>query len=131
MGYILAKLIVSSSSRNIPSSKFKELQNLYSLPKKNRSCFEIIASILECVKERGLVQFSLMKRASVSYSQFKKYLSFLIEIGLIQKEIDGDHIVYKASDKGLAFLEQYYVLQNMLLDVYMHRETINVTYRVR
>jgi predicted transcriptional regulator len=131
MGYILAKLIVSSSSRNIPSSQFKDFATLYSLPKKNRSCFEIIASILECVKERGLVQFSLMKRASVSYSQFKKYLSFLIEIGLIQKEIDGDHIVYKASDKGLAFLEQYYVLQNMLLDVYMHRETINVTYRVR
>ncbi|MEM2145051.1 MAG: winged helix-turn-helix domain-containing protein [Candidatus Jordarchaeaceae archaeon] len=127
----MAKLGVSSSQCRASSPRLKDFVAFYPLHKKNRSCFEIIASILECVKERGLVQFSLMKRASVSYAQFRKYLNFLIEIGFICKEVDGGRVVYKTSDRGLAFLRQYYALQDMLFENHMYREAINITYRVR
>ena len=113
--------LCSSSLRQVRDFRFLSFLN-----KKNRSCFEIIATMLEALKDNGLLQFSLMKHTNISYAQFKKYLKALSEIGLIQTAINGDRVVYIASEKGLAFLNQYYVLRDMLLTPYPKSAPINV-----
>jgi len=83
--------------------------------KKYRSHFEIIASMLEAVKDNSVGRFSLMKYANINCTQLKKYLESLTEMGLIDMNIKEGQVLYSTSDKGLTFLKQYYVLLGMLL----------------
>ncbi len=83
--------------------------------KKYRSHFEIIASMLEAVKDISVGRFSLMKYANINCAQLKKYLGSLTEMGLIEVNIKEGQVLYSTSDKGLTFLKQYYVLLGMLL----------------
>jgi len=96
------------------------LQNRYRLcgfpmGKKYRSYFEIIALMVEAVKDGGQARFSIMKHASVNSGQLNKFLSSLTEMGFIQEGVKDSKVVYKASERGLAFLRQYYVLLSMFL----------------
>lgn len=84
------------------------------LQKKYRGHFEIMASIIEAMKDSSVARFSLIKHASTNCSQLDKYLNPLIEMGFIEISIKEDRILYRASEKGLAFLKQYYILQEML-----------------
>lgn len=112
-----------SSPHKIGDYRFLSFMN-----KKNRSCFEIIASMLEALKGRSLLQFSLMKHTNISYAQFKKYLKALSEIGLIETTEQEDRVVYTASEKGLAFLRQYYTLRDMLLSPHSEIPSISSVY---
>jgi predicted transcriptional regulator len=96
------------------------LQNKYllcgfPLGKKYRSHFEIIALMVEAVKDGGLARFSIMKRASINCGQLKRFLSSLIQMGFIQENVKDGKVMYRASERGLDFLRQYYVLLGMLL----------------
>lgn len=84
------------------------------LQKKYRGHFEIMASIIEAMKDNGVARFSLIKHISTNCTQLNKYLDPLIEMGFIEVNIKEGRILYRASEKGLAFLKQYYVLQEML-----------------
>jgi len=86
------------------------------LRKKYRSHFEIIALILDAAKNEFAGRYPLMKHAGLNYTQLKKYLEPLSEIGLISKHINEGKIVYRASEKGLAILKQYYLLLEMLME---------------
>jgi predicted transcriptional regulator len=94
--------------------------SLYYLPlrKKYRSHFEIIALLLEAVKGDGAPRFSIMRQAGINCVQLKKYLGSLHELGFLEKELRDGRVLYRASDKGLEFLKQYYVLLTMLLNTY-------------
>jgi predicted transcriptional regulator len=94
--------------------------NLSELPfsKKYRSHFEIIASILDAAKYDSGDRYFLMKRTSVNYAQLKKYLESLAKIDFIEVQMRGSQIAYCATQKGLEFLRQYYVLLGMLMDAY-------------
>jgi predicted transcriptional regulator len=99
---------------------YLSLQNRYRLcgfplGKKYRSHFEIIALMVEAVKDRGQARFSIMKRASINCGQLNKFLNSLIEIGFIQEDVKDGRVVYRASERGLDFLRQYYVLLSMVL----------------
>jgi len=83
--------------------------------KKNRSHFEIMASMLEAVKNNGRVRYSIMKHMGTSSAQLKKYLDSLTEIGFIETNLKGGQVLYRASEEGLDFLRQYYVLLGILL----------------
>ena len=85
------------------------------LGKKYRSHFEIIALILEAVKDGGEGRFSIMKHASVNCTQLEKFLSSLIEVGFIEIDTREGKTLCRTTEKGLAFLRQYYVLLGMLL----------------
>jgi len=91
--------------------------NLFCLPlgNKYRSRIEIIGLILEAVKNNGANRYSLMKYTSINYAQLEKYLGALTELGFIETNLKDDQVSYRASEKGLAFLRQYYVLLGMLL----------------
>jgi predicted transcriptional regulator len=87
------------------------------LHKKYRSHFEIMALILDAVQNGSEDKYSLMKCAGLNYSQLKKYLGPLAEIGLIIKLTREGRVLYRTSEKGLAILRQYYILLEMLMDV--------------
>ena len=84
--------------------------------KKNRSHFEIIASMLEAMRDNSRALYPIMKHAGSNYTELKKYLNSLTEIGFIEKDIKQGRVLYRASEKGLNFLRQYYVLLGMLFN---------------
>jgi len=87
----------------------------FPLGKKYRSHFEIIALMVEAVKDAGQARFSIMKHASINCGQLNRFLSSLVEMGFVQEDLRDGKIVYRASERGLDFLRQYYVLLSMLL----------------
>jgi predicted transcriptional regulator len=83
--------------------------------KRNRSRFEIIASMLEAVKDNnGVSQYSLRKHMSSNSKEVKKYLESLTGMGFIETDIKEDRVLYRATEEGLNFLRQYCVLLEMM-----------------
>jgi predicted transcriptional regulator len=92
------------------------------LSKKYRSHFEIIASILDATKCNSGDRYFLMKHTGINYAQLKKYLGSLIRMGFVEIRMREQRILYCATEKGLAFLSQYYVLLEMLINAYAPTE---------
>jgi len=80
---------------------------------------EIIALMLDTIKEKGKGRFSIMRHVGTNSMQLKKYLDALIQIGFVEVSIKKGHVLYKASEKGRSFLTQYYILQEMLINAYL------------
>jgi predicted transcriptional regulator len=114
----------------ICSSSPRTKHDLSSSPlhKKYRSHFEIIALLLEAVKDNGATRFSIMKHASINYNQLKKYLHSLTEIGFINIDRKEERCFYRTTGKGLDFLRQYYVLIGMLLNAFERNKPTSIAY---
>lgn len=111
-----------------PSSHMKhDLCNLL-WHKKYRGHFEIIALLLEAVRDNGATRFSIMTHANINYSQLKKYLNSLTEIGFIKIDVKEVRCFYRITKKGLDFLRQYYVLLGMLLNASARDNPKNIFY---
>jgi predicted transcriptional regulator len=110
-----------------------EKYNLCNLPlnKKYRSHFEIIALVIEAVKDDFASRFSIMMHANLNCSQLKKYLQPLIEIGFIETNVRNGRVIYKASEKGLDFLGKYYALLRTLLSVSEEYNSAKIIYKIR
>ena len=81
--------------------------------RKNRSHFDIIAIMLENSKnETGT--YNLVKHTNISFAQFRKYLMTLENMGFLETCEQEGRRYYKASERGIAYLKQYYALQRML-----------------
>ena len=87
----------------------------FALGKKYRSHFEIIALMIEAIKDGSQAKFSIMKHASINCGQANKFLGSLVGMGFVEESMVEGKPVYRASERGLAFLRQYYVLLSMLL----------------
>jgi len=98
------------------------------LHKKYRGHFEIIALLLEAVKDNGATRFSIMTHAGINHNQLKKYLPSLTEIGFIETDKKEDQYLYRTSEKGLDFLRQYYVLLGMLLSALARNKPPSIVY---
>jgi predicted transcriptional regulator len=109
----MANYSMHASLYRLPPRKKYSLCSL-PLHRKYRSHFEIIASILEIMKGNSATLCSLMEYSCISYTLLKKYLKSLIELGFIEIDIKQSRISYRSSDKGLDFLRQYYILQEIL-----------------
>ena len=57
----------------------------FPLGKKYRSHFEIIALIVEAVKDSGQAKFSIMKHSNINCGQLNKFLFSLVEMGFIEQ----------------------------------------------
>jgi predicted transcriptional regulator len=110
----MEKYIVDRSVSFIPLQKRYRLCG-FPLGKKYRSHFEIIALIVEAVKDAGQPKFSIMKHASINCGQADKFLGSLGQMGFIVQYTIAGRPMYQASERGLAFLRQYYVLLSMFL----------------
>jgi predicted transcriptional regulator len=85
------------------------------LHRKYRSHFEIIALMLESVKDADATGFSIMTYSNTNSKQLERYLQILRRIGFINMVVGKDQVLYRTSEAGLEFLRQYYVLLGMLL----------------
>jgi predicted transcriptional regulator len=69
---------------------------------RRRSSIEVIADMLRLV-EAGKTE--IMYSANMSYRQLQKYLTFMLQLGLITKVTVGNPVVtYRVTRKGLRLL---------------------------
>ncbi len=69
---------------------------------RRRSSFEVIADMLR-LGEAGKTE--IMYSANMSYRQLQKYLTFMLQLGLITKVTVGNPVVtYRVTRKGLRLL---------------------------
>jgi predicted transcriptional regulator len=73
----------------------------------------IIAEVLEASKI-GLTKTQIMYKASLSFPQVDHYLSFLLELNLIQKIKTDERTIYKITKKGIKFLRSYQEIKELL-----------------
>jgi predicted transcriptional regulator len=80
---------------------------------KRRDKLFIIAEILEIAKE-GSLKTQIMYRANLSFTQLNDYVSFMLRISLLEKILENDRETYKATAKGLDFLQRYRQITELL-----------------
>jgi len=80
---------------------------------KRRDRLYIIAQILELAKE-PITKPDMMYGARMSFSQTLEYLAFLLEIGCLEQIAMNGETAYRATKKGLAYLENYTKLMAFL-----------------
>jgi len=80
---------------------------------KRRDKLYIIAEILEIAKD-GSLKTQIMYRANLSFTQLNDYLRFMLRISLIDKTLRNDKEIYKATEKGVEFLQRYREINELL-----------------
>ena len=80
---------------------------------KRRDKLFIIAEILEIAKE-GSLKTQIMYRANLSFTQLNDYLNFMLRISLLEKILQNDRETYRATDKGVDFLQRYREITELL-----------------
>jgi predicted transcriptional regulator len=80
-----------------------------------RSSIQIVAEILRLLRLGEAGKTEVMYTVNMSYYQTRKYLSWLLELGLVDK-VAGEHrfASYRATSKGLQLLTQIEHMQEML-----------------
>jgi predicted transcriptional regulator len=103
--------------------------NDFRFHRKYRSHIEIIALMLEAMGENGAPKFFIMKHANTNSAQLNRYLKTLIQMSFAEVTLKNNRFVYIASKKGLAFLKQYYILREMLVEASPESKPQILTYR--
>ncbi|HXX87360.1 MAG TPA: winged helix-turn-helix domain-containing protein [Candidatus Acidoferrum sp.] len=80
---------------------------------KRRDKLYIVAEILEIARE-GTLKTQVMYRANLSFTQLNEYLDFMLKISLLEKDHSHEREVYRATDKGLDFLQRYREINELL-----------------
>jgi predicted transcriptional regulator len=80
---------------------------------KRRDKLYIIAEILEIAKD-GVLKTQIMYRANLSFTQLNDYLKFMLKNALLEKVLLNDKEVYKATEKGMNFLQRYREITELL-----------------
>jgi predicted transcriptional regulator len=80
---------------------------------KRRDKLYIIAEILEIAKE-GTLKTQIMYRANLSFTQLNDYLRFMLKIGLLEKILRNDKETYRATAKGMDFVQRYHEITELL-----------------
>jgi predicted transcriptional regulator len=84
------------------------------LPKR-RDKLDIIAQITE-IAQNGALKTQIMYRANLSFSQLGEYLAMLGKINLLEKSSEQGREVYRATAKGIDFLERHRDMTLLLND---------------
>lgn len=80
---------------------------------RRRDKLYIIAEILEIAKD-GVLKTQIMYRANLSFTQLNDYLKLMLKNGLLENIISNDKEIYKATEKGLDFLQRYHEITGLL-----------------
>jgi len=79
-----------------------------------RSNIDIIADMLK-IGENGAGKTRLMYHANLSYTQIQKYLSFLVNQGLVNKvQLSSPPITYQVTESGHKLLKLITNIQELL-----------------
>jgi predicted transcriptional regulator len=76
---------------------------------KRRDQLVIMAEIVE-IARYGTSKTHIMFRGNLSFNQLNQYLQILLEKGLLEKRLVSGKGVYKATIKGIEFMEKQYYL---------------------
>jgi predicted transcriptional regulator len=80
---------------------------------KRRDRLYIIAEILEIARD-GTLKTQVMYRANLSFTQLNDYLKFMVKINLLNKDFENNKDIYRATDKGVDFLQRYREIVELL-----------------
>lgn len=80
---------------------------------KRRDKLHIIAEILEIAKD-GTLKTQIMYKANLSFTQLNEYLKFMLRIRLLDKSINNGKEIYKATPKGIEFLQRHQEITELL-----------------
>jgi predicted transcriptional regulator len=80
---------------------------------KRRDKLYIMAEILETAKD-GVLKTQIMYGANLSFTQLNDYLRFMLKSELLEKLSLNDKEVYKATEKGMNFLQRYREITELL-----------------
>jgi predicted transcriptional regulator len=80
---------------------------------KRRDRLYIIAEILEIARE-GTLKTQVMYRANLSFTQLNDYLGFMLKISLLNKVSENGKDIYRATMKGMDFLQRYHEIVELL-----------------
>jgi len=72
-------------------------------PSKRRENLIISLAILKAAR-RGIRKTHLIRQVSMSYEQFKKYVTFLKAYGFIEEK---QNTFYKTTEKGVKLIEEF------------------------
>ncbi len=81
--------------------------------KDRRSKYEIIYDILSALSESSLPKTLLIYNAKVDTRQAKRYLSYLLRLGLIEYTHEGEKII-KITDRGRRYIQLYKEMSDLL-----------------
>jgi predicted transcriptional regulator len=80
---------------------------------KRRDKLVIMMEIIGIAK-KGITRTQIMFHANLSFSQLNEYIELLLERGLLQKVSNDGRMIYKATGKGLEFVEKQQEIIGML-----------------
>ena len=80
---------------------------------KRRDKLYIVSEILEIARD-GSLKTQIMYRANLSFTQLNDYLRFMLQINLLEKVLMNDREMYRATEKGLDFLQRYREINELL-----------------
>jgi len=80
---------------------------------KRRDKLFIVAEILEIARD-GSLKTQIMYRANLSFTQLNDYLSFMLQINLLERVLENDREMYRATGKGVDFLQRYREINELL-----------------
>src|SRR5512136_1378273 len=80
---------------------------------KRRDKLYIVAEILEIARE-GSLKTQVMYRANLSFTQLNDYLRFMLKINLLERVLENDREIYRATSKGVDFLQRYREINELL-----------------
>jgi predicted transcriptional regulator len=80
---------------------------------KRRDKLYIVAEILEIARD-GSLKTQIMYRANLSFTQLNDYLRFMLKINLLERVLENDREIYRATGKGVDFLQRYREINELL-----------------
>jgi predicted transcriptional regulator len=96
--------------------------------RRGRDKLHIIAEILETAKDTAL-KTQIMYRANLSFTQLNDYLSFMLKNELLEKVSLNDREVYKATSKGIEFLQHYREITELLRTEKENVELVHIEHK--
>ena len=85
----------------------------------------VIMAEIVCIAKKGTSKTHIMFKANLSFSQLKQYLTLLSQTSLLETSTCNGRVIYKATPKGLDFMERQLQIMNLLSeDVREHRNSV-------
>jgi predicted transcriptional regulator len=83
------------------------------LRKRERDRIAIVAEILEMARG-GVLKSNIMWRAGLSYEMLNGYVGLMMDAKLLDKVLQKDKVVFKATDRGMKFLYHCHEIMELL-----------------
>ena len=111
---------IEVTSRKVNDMTLDRLEN----KSKRRDKLVIMTEIVGIAKN-STSKTHIMLKANLSFSQLNQYISLLLNSGLLERESHNDRLTYRATSKGLEFMEKQCEVIDMINESgTMHRNSV-------